>query len=64
MFIYFEKATKFCKISHLDLSCVVAVKSTVDILQNFMAFSEYMNFKRAIEIKEDISREIDEYVCQ
>ena len=25
--------------------CVVTVKSTVDILQNFVAFSEYMNFK-------------------
>ena len=28
----------------LDLSYVVTVKSTVEILQNFLAFSEYMNF--------------------
>ena len=41
-FIYSEKATKFCEISTLDLSYVVPVKSTVQILQNFVAFSEYM----------------------
>ena len=28
----------------LDLSYVVTVKSTVEISQNFVAFSEYMNF--------------------
>ena len=44
-FIYSEKATKFCEISTLDLSYVVTVKSTVEISQNFVAFSEYMNFK-------------------
>ena len=46
-FIYSEKgkATKFCEISTLDLSYVVTVKSTVKILQNFVAFSEYMNFR-------------------
>ena len=44
-FIYSEKATKFCEISTVDLSYVVPVKSTVEILQNFVAFSEYMNFK-------------------
>ena len=43
-FIYSEKATKFCKISTVDLSYVVMVKSTVEISQNFVAFSEYMNF--------------------
>ena len=44
-FIYSEKATKFCEISTIDLSYVVLVKSTaVEILQNFVAFSEYMNF--------------------
>ena len=44
-FIYSEKATKFCEISTIDLSYVVPVKSTaVEILQNFVAFSEYMNF--------------------
>ena len=42
--MYSEKATIFCKISTLDLSFVVTVKSTVEILQIFVAFSEYMNF--------------------
>ena len=37
MFIYSEKATKFCE-------NVVPVKSKVKISQNFVAFSEYMNF--------------------
>ena len=44
-FIYSEKATNFCKISSVDLFYVVTVKSTVEILQNSVAFSEYMNFK-------------------
>ena len=43
-FIYSEKATKFCEISTVDLSYVVTIKSTVEISQNFVAFSEYMNF--------------------
>ena len=43
-FIYSEKATKFCEISTLLLSYVVPVKSKVKISQNFVAFSEYMNF--------------------
>ena len=43
-FIYSEKATKFCEISTLLLSYVVPVKSNVEILQNFVAFSEYINF--------------------
>ena len=42
-FIYSEKATNFCKISSVHLSYVVTVKSTVEISQNFVAFSEYMN---------------------
>ena len=45
-FIYSEKVTKFCEISTLDLSYVLPVKSMVEISQNFVAFSEYMNFKR------------------
>ena len=45
-FIYSEKAIDFCKISTVDLSYVVTVKSTVEILQNFVAYSEYMNFNR------------------
>ena len=43
-FIYSEKATKFFEISTVDLSYVVTVKSTVEISQNFVAFSEYKNF--------------------
>ena len=43
-FIYFEKATNVCKISIVDLSYVVTVKSTVEILQDFVGLSEYMNF--------------------
>ena len=45
-FMYSEKATKFCEISTVDLSYVVPVKSTVEISQNFGAFSEHMNFKK------------------
>ena len=37
-------ATKCCEISTVDLSYVVPVKSKVEILQYFVAFSEYMNF--------------------
>ena len=44
-FIYSEKATKICEISTVDLSYVVTVKSTVEISQKFVAFSEYINFK-------------------
>ena len=44
-FIYSEKAPKFCKIFTLLLSYVVPVKSKVKISQNFVAFSEYKNFK-------------------
>ena len=43
-FIHSEKATQFCKISTLLLSNVVPVKSRVEILQNFVAFSEHMIF--------------------
>ena len=48
-FIYFEKATKFCEISTLLLSYVVPVKSKVDISQNFVASSEYINFKNCMK---------------
>ena len=47
-FIYSEKATKFCEISTVDLTITTLDKSTVDISQNFVAFSEYMNFNRAL----------------
>ena len=45
-FIYSEKATKVCEISTEDLSYVVPVKSTEEISQTFVAFSEYMNFNK------------------
>ena len=43
-FIYSEKTKIFWQIFTLLLSYVVPVKSKVKILQNFVAFSEYMNF--------------------
>ena len=46
-FIYSEKAKKFCEIFILLLSYAVPVKGKVEISQNFLAFSEYTNFKRA-----------------
>ena len=49
-FIYSEKATNFCEISTVDLSYVVTVKSTVEISQTCVAFSEYMNFNLLIGI--------------
>ena len=41
---YSEKATKFCKISTLLLTVCPVVKSKIEISQNFVAFSECMNF--------------------
>ena len=38
-----EKATKFCEIFTLLLNTVHTDKSKVKILQNFVAYSEYMN---------------------
>ena len=43
-FIYSEKAT-------IDLPYVLMVKSTVEISQNFVAFSEYMNFSCVFKIQ-------------
>ena len=43
-FIYSEKATKFFEIFPLLLTTVHTVKSKGKISQNFVAFSEYMNF--------------------
>ena len=43
-FVYYEKATKFCEISTLLLPTVHTDKSKVEILQTFVAFSEYINF--------------------
>ena len=47
-FIYSEKATKFCEVFTNYLSYVLPVKKLVEILQNFVAFSEYMNFNNSI----------------
>ena len=44
-FIYSKKATKFGEISTLLLTVCTVVKSKVKISPNFVAFSEYMNFK-------------------
>ena len=38
------------QISSVDLSYVVKVKSTVEISQNFVAFSEYMNFTQELRM--------------
>ena len=43
-FIYSEKDTKILWYHHLRFHYVVMVKSTVEILQNFVSFSEYINF--------------------
>ena len=50
-FIYSGKATNFCEIFTLLLSYVVPVKSKVKISQNFVAFSEYMNFNLILIVK-------------
>ena len=44
-FIYSEKATKFWEISTLLLSYLVPVRIKMEMFQNFVAFSEYMNFR-------------------
>ena len=45
-FIYSEKATKFCEISTVDLTITSTDCYYIgQILQKFVAFSEYMNFK-------------------
>ena len=45
-FIYSEKATKFCKISTVNLSYVVPV----EISQNCVAFLQYMNFNKGLQL--------------
>ena len=44
------KFTKFCEISTLLLTGTTQDKSKVKILQNFVAFSEYMNFKKMVTL--------------
>ena len=60
-FIYSEKATKFSEISTLLLPYVVPVKSKIEILRNFVAFSEYMNFTMAFSTKLQIMRKMKTY---
>ena len=48
-FIYSEKATKFREIFTLLLTVCTVLKSKVKISQNFVAFSEYMNFISKLE---------------
>ena len=55
--MYSDNAKKICEISTVDLSYVVTVKSTLEISQNFWAFSEYMNFNSPIK-----SIEISKYL--
>ena len=50
-FIYSEKATKFCEISIVDLTVTIKDKSTVEISQKFVVFSEYINFSSQRYIK-------------
>ena len=49
-FIYSEKATKFCEILTLLLTVCTVIKSKVKISQNFVAFSEYMNFTKTFSL--------------
>ena len=44
--MYSEKDTKFCEISTVDLT-----GSTWRFSQNFVAFSEYMNFKKVDNLR-------------
>ena len=54
-FIYSEKATKFCEIFTLLLTGTTQDKSKVKILQNFVAFSEYMNFTISHYVAHDVA---------
>ena len=49
-FIHSEKAKKFCEIFTLLLTVCTVVKSKVKISQNFVAFSEYINFNGPLGI--------------
>ena len=52
--IYSEKATKCYEISTLLLSVCTANKSKAEILQNFVAFPEYMNFNFFFESRREV----------
>ena len=53
--MYSEKAKKFCEIFTLLLPYEVPVKSKAKISQNFVAFSEYMNFTSVSTLTDRIS---------
>ena len=55
-FICSEKATQFCELFTSLLSYVVPVKSKVKIWQNFVAFSEYMNFSSLQKVYFEIKK--------
>ena len=57
-FIYSEKATKFCEIFSLLLTVFIVVNSKGKISQNFVAFSEYMNFNYWIEKRKNHNKNI------
>ena len=55
-FVYSGKATRFCEISTLLLSTIHTDKSKVEISQNFVAFSDYMNFtEKTLKVKNNFS---------
>ena len=56
--VYSEKSTKFWEIFTLLLSYVVPVKSKEKMSQNFVAFSEYLNFKIPIKMHSGNSSKI------
>ena len=62
-FIYSEKAKNFCEIS-IDLPYVEPVKSMLESLQNFVAFSEYMNFTYKAPFGRAINYEVSLQRCQ
>ena len=57
-FIYFEKATKFWESPPIIW---LADKKLVEILQNFVAFSEYMNFNSYNLIAKDFQGQLHIY---
>ena len=58
-FIYSEKATKFFDIFTLFLTVTTQDKSKVNILQNYVAFSYYMNFTQGSR-DENLGTEIEQ----
>ena len=62
-FIYSEKATIVFEIFTVDLFYVVTVKSTFEISQNFMPFSEYMNFYNPKPYEGEIFVSVPAKIC-